>query len=302
VSRARALALVAALAIALAACRRGERIVVGSKNFGEQVLLGEIVAQAIEARTGLAVERRLNLGGTFVCDHAIRAGELDIYVEYTGTAESAILKRPPPGDRTAVLDDVRREYAKQALEWTEPLGFENTFALVVRGDDAERAGVRTISDLAAHPNWRAAFGYEFMERADGFQGLAERYQWKPRQPPRVMELGLLYRALVEAKADVVAGNSTDGVIERLRLRILADDRRYFPPYDAVPIVRRAVVERHPEVRAVLTALGGSLTADEMRKLNDRVESQRVPAEIVAREVVSRLPQSGEAHPRERDPR
>ena len=301
-SRARALALVAALAIALAACRRGERIVVGSKNFGEQVLLGEIVAQAIEARTGLAVERRLNLGGTFVCDHAIRAGELDIYVEYTGTAESAILKRPPPGDRTAVLDDVRREYAKQALEWTEPLGFENTFALVVRGDDAERAGVRTISDLAAHPNWRAAFGYEFMERADGFQGLAERYQWKPRQPPRVMELGLLYRALVEAKADVVAGNSTDGVIERLRLRILADDRRYFPPYDAVPIVRRAVVERHPEVRAVLTALGGSLTADEMRKLNDRVESQRVPAEIVAREVVSRLPQSGEAHPRERDPR
>jgi glycine betaine/choline ABC-type transport system substrate-binding protein len=302
VSRARALALVAALAIALAACRRGERIVVGSKNFGEQVLLGEIVAQAIEARTGLAVERRLNLGGTFVCDHAIRAGELDIYVEYTGTAESAILKRPPPGDRTAVLEDVRREYAKQALEWTEPLGFENTFALVVRGDDAERAGVRTISDLAAHPNWRAAFGYEFMERADGFQGLAERYQWKPRQPPRVMELGLLYRALVEAKADVVAGNSTDGVIERLRLRILADDRRYFPPYDAVPIVRRAVVERHPEVRAVLTALGGSLTADEMRRLNDRVESQRVPAEIVAREVVSRLPQSGEAHPRGRDPR
>jgi glycine betaine/choline ABC-type transport system substrate-binding protein len=302
VSRARALALVAALAIALAACRRGERIVVGSKNFGEQVLLGEIVAQAIEARTGLAVERRLNLGGTFVCDHAIRAGELDIYVEYTGTAESAILKRPPPGDRTAVLEDVRREYAKQALEWTEPLGFENTFALVVRGDDAERTGVRMISDLAAHPEWRAAFGYEFMERADGFQGLAERYRWKPRQPPRVMELGLLYRALVEAKADVVAGNSTDGVIERLRLRILADDRRYFPPYDAVPIVRRAVVERHPEVRAVLAALGGSLTADEMRKLNDRVESQRVPAEIVAREVVSRLPQSGEARPRGRDPR
>jgi glycine betaine/choline ABC-type transport system substrate-binding protein len=289
VNRRHALVLVAALAFALVACRRGERIVVGSKNFGEQVLLGEIVAQAIEARTGLAVARRLNLGGTFVCDHAIRAGELDVYVEYTGTAESAILKRPPPGDRTAVLDDVRREYAKHGLEWTEPLGFENTFALVVRGDDAERAGVRTISDLAAHPEWRAAFGYEFMERADGFEGLAERYQWSLREPPRVMELGLLYRALVERKADVVAGNSTDGVIDRLHLRILADDRGYFPPYDAVPIVRRAVVERHPEVRAVLAALGGSLTADQMRKLNDRVESERVPAEVVAREVVSRLP-------------
>ena len=287
----------AALALAIVACRRGERIVVGSKNFGEQVLLGEIVAQAIESRTGLAVERRLNLGGTFVCDHAIRAGELDVYVEYTGTAESAILKRPPPGDRAAVLDDVRGEYAKQGLEWTEPLGFENTFALVVRGDDADRAGVTKISDLAAHPDWRAAFGYEFMERADGFGGLAERYGWKPRDAPRVMDLGLLYRALVENKADVVAGNSTDGVIGRLHLRILADDRKYFPPYDAVPVIRRAALERHPEVRAVLASLGGSLSEGEMRKLNDRVESERVPAEVVARDVVSRLPRSEDARSR-----
>jgi glycine betaine/choline ABC-type transport system substrate-binding protein len=301
VTRVTIFAVLAALLV-IAGCRRGERIVVGSKNFGEQVLLGEIIAQAIEQRTQLAVERRLNLGGTFVCDHAIRAGELDVYVEYTGTAESAILKRPPPADRAAVLEDVRREYAKQGLEWTEPLGFENTFAMVVRGDDADRARVRTISDLAAHPDWRAAFGYEFMERTDGFKGLAERYQWKPREAPRIMELGLLYRALVERKADVVAGNSTDGVIPRLRLRILADDRGYFPPYDAVPVVRRAVIERHPEIRAVLTALGGSLDVDEMRKLNDRVESDRVPAEVVAREVVSGLPRNGVEHSRARAPR
>jgi len=289
---------VVVLAVALAAlgCRRGERIVVGSKNFGESVLLGEIVARAIEERSTVPVERRLNLGGTFVCDHAIRAGELDVYVEYTGTAYSAILKRPPIKDRAAVLEEVRKEYAKDGLEWTEPLGFENTFAIVVRGEDAERFGARKISDLAAHPEWRAAFGYEFMERADGFAGLAKLYGWTPREPPRVMELGLLYRALVEKKADVVAGNSTDGVIISRHLRVLADDRGYFPPYDAVPVARRAVLERRPEVRAALAALGGSLTADEMQRLNYRVEGDRVPAEEIAHEVVSRLPRS-EAAPR-----
>ena len=280
------------LAMLALGCRaQGERTVVGSKNFGEQVLLGEIVAQAIESRTKLPVERRLNLGGTFVCDHAIRAGELDVYVEYTGTALSAILKRPPIADRVAVLEEVRRAYAADGLEWTEPLGFENTFAMVIRGDDAERHAVRKISDLAAHPEWRAAFGYEFMERADGFHGLAAKYQWAPRDSPRVMELGLLYRALIEKKADIVAGNSTDGVIASLKLRVLEDDRGYFPPYDAVPVVRRATLDRHPQVRAVLASLGSILTADQMRELNYRAEGKRVPAETLAAELVSRLPQS-----------
>jgi glycine betaine/choline ABC-type transport system substrate-binding protein len=284
-----------ALVLALLGCRSPDRVVVGSKNFGEQVLLGEMVAQAIENRTRLPVERRLNLGGTFVCDHALRAGEIDVYVEYTGTAYTAVLKRPPVGDRQKVLEAVRAEYAAQGLEWTAPLGFENSFAIVLRAADADRLGVRKISGLAAHPELRAAFGYEFMERADGFAGLSRAYGLSFREPPRVMELGLLYRALSENQADLVAGNSTDGVIEGLGLRILDDDRHYFPPYDAVPIVRRALIDRHPEVRDALDSLGGRLSASEMRHLNQRVDGDKLPAETVARDFLSRLRESEAAH-------
>ena len=188
----------------LAGCRPADRVVVGSKNFSEQVLLGEIVAQSIERRANVPVQRRLGLGGTFVCDHALRAGEIDVYVEYTGTAFTAILKRAPISDRARVLAEVRNTYAESAIEWTNPLGFENAFALVVRGEDSERLGVRKISDLAAHPDWRAAFGYEFMERADGFAGLARTYGLRFDQQPRTLDLGLLYRALVDHQADVAA--------------------------------------------------------------------------------------------------
>ena len=279
--------------LVLAGCRPvGDRVVVGSKNFSEQVLLGEIVAETIEKKTGLRAERRLNLGGTFVCDRAVRAGEIDVYVEYTGTAYTAILKRPPTADAKAVLADLRTEYGKAGLEWAAPLGFENTFALVVRGADAERLGLTKISDLAKHPEWRAAFGYEFMERADGFPGLAKTYHLGFREPPRVMDLGLLYRALVDGQADVVAGNSTDGLIKSLGLRVLEDDRHYFPPYEAAPVVRRALLDRHPEARVALDSLGGKITAEEMRRLNYRVDGERVSAEEVAREFVSALAATG----------
>ena len=286
----------ALLALALAGCRPSDRVVVGSKNFGEQVLLGEIVAQTIEAKTRLPVERRLSLGGTFVCDHALRAGEIDVYVEYTGTAYTAVLKLPPTGERQAVLEAVRAEYAARGLEWTTPLGFENSFAIVLRGTDADRLGIAKISDLAAHADLRAAFGYEFMERADGFAGLNRAYGLSFRQPPRVMDLGLLYRAIAENQADLVAGNSTDGVIDGLGLRILEDDRHYFPPYDAVPIVRRALLDHHPEVRAALESLGGRITATEMRRLNRRVDGDKLPAESVARDFLTHLRES-EAAPR-----
>jgi len=275
--------------VTMVGCRSADRIVVGSKNFSEQVLLGEIVAQTIERRTGLAVDRRLNLGGSFVCDRALRAGGIDVYVEYTGTAYTAILKRPPIADRQQVLAEVRKQYAEAGLEWTAPLGFENTFAMVIRGDDADRLGVRTISDVAAHPDWRAAFGYEFMERADGFRGLAESYHLAFRNPPRVMELGLLYRALVDGQADLVAGNSTDGLIASLGLRVLDDDHHYFPPYDAVPVARLLMFERHPEVRAALDSLGNRITAAEMRRLNYRVDGEKASAEETAREFIRQLP-------------
>jgi len=273
------------LALLLAGCRSGDRVVVGSKNFSEQVLLGEIVAQAIE-RAGMAVDRRLNLGGTFVCDRALRAGEIDVYVEYSGTAYTAILKHPPGPDREQVLHELRAEYAAAGLEWLAPLGFENTFAMIARGDDARRLGLRNISDLAAHPELRAAFGYEFMERADGFPGLAKAYGITLRQTPRVMDLGLLYRALVDRQADVVAGNSTDGQIASLDLRVLDDDRHYFPPYDAVPVARRATLDKYPALRGVIDALGGRVSADEMRRLNYRVFGVRASAEQVAREFLA----------------
>jgi glycine betaine/choline ABC-type transport system substrate-binding protein len=287
-------AAVIAIAIALAGCRPGPRVVVGSKNFAEQVLLGEIVAQVIEQRARLPVERRLNLGGTFVCDRALRTGEIDVYVEYTGTAYTAILKRPPIADREAVLAEVRARYAEHGLVWTEPLGFENTFAIVLRGDDSERLGIRRISDLAAHPDLKPAFGYEFMERADGFTGLARAYGLAFREPPRVMDLGLLYRALVDRHVDLAAGNSTDGLITRLGLRVLEDDRGYFPPYDAVPVARRAVLERHPEVRAALDSLGGGISTAEMRLLNYRVEGERTATERVASDFLTARRESAAA--------
>src|SRR3989454_10007708 len=251
--------------VLLAGCGRREGvIVVGSKNFTEQRILGELLAQTVES-VGLKAERKLDLGGTFVCDAAIRAGQIDMYVEYTGTALAAILKEKPEGkDRAQVLARVREAYAKDGLVWTAPLGFDNTFALVVRRDAEE---VRTISDLAAHPgDWRAGFGYEFKERADGYPGLAQAYGLELAEI-RIMDLGLLYRALVEQKVDVVAGNATDGQIESLKLKVLVDDRGYFPPYEAAPVVRGVVLERYPKLAAALEGVGGGIPGQGMGRGN-----------------------------------
>ncbi|HJQ85146.1 MAG TPA: glycine betaine ABC transporter substrate-binding protein [Candidatus Binatia bacterium] len=274
------------LLLALAGCGRpAGTIVVGSKNFTEQRILGELLAQTIES-TGLPVQRKLDLGGTFVCDAAIRAGQIDAYVEYTGTALAAILKQQ--ADRREVLARVREVYARDGLVWTEPLGFDNSFALVVRGDDARRLGVATISDAVPHARgWRAAFGYEFQQRADGYPGLARTYGLEFGQV-RTMDLGLLYRALVDRQADVVAGNATDGQIDALGFVALADDKRYFPPYEAAPVVRRTVVETNPAVAAALAALGGKLSNETMRRLNYAVDGDhRSPADVV-RELRARL--------------
>jgi len=274
------------LAVLLAACgpAREERIVVGSKNFTEQVVLGELVAQHLENRTGLKVDRRFYLTGSYICHQALRAGRIDLYVEYTGTALTAILKEEPEGTPREVYERVRQAYAERfELEVAEPLGFENTFAIVVRGEDARRLGLGTLSQAAAYtPEWRAGFGYEFMERPDGYGGLAKTYGLCFAAPPRIMDLGLLYRALKEKQVDLVAGNSTDGLIAALDLKVLADDRGYFPPYEAVPIVRRETLARHPAVRAALAELAGKISADEMRRLNYTVDGERRDPADVAR--------------------
>jgi osmoprotectant transport system substrate-binding protein len=270
----------------LAACHHPpqSRITIGSKFFTEQVILAELLAQHIEARAGIPVVRKTNLGGTLLVHKALQAGELDLYVEYTGTALTAVLNESPSGDSTAIYKRVKDLYAERFnLEVTEPLGFENTFAMVVRGDDAKNLHLQKISDIAPlAPKWSVGVGYEFLERSDGFRGWTERYGLRFTGQPRVMDLGLIYRALVDHQVDIVAGNSTDGLIDSLGLVALDDDRHYFPPYDAVPIVRRATLEKFPQLRAALADLAGKLTAADMRRLNYAVDAQHQDADAVVR--------------------
>ena len=264
--------------------RHPQKIIVGSKFFTEQVVVAELLAQHIEAQTGIPVERKTNLGGTLLVQKAILAGELDLYVEYTGTALTTVLNETPQGDSRSVYEKVKKDYAERfGLEVTEPLGFENTFAMVIRGDDAKKFGLQKLSDtMALAPKWRAGVGYEFLERPDGFNGLCERYNLKFGEKPRVMDLGLIYRALVDHQVDVVAGNSTDGLISALGLVALEDDRHYFPPYDAVPIVREATLERYPALRAALADLAGKVSAADIRQMNYAVDGlHREPASVVS---------------------
>jgi len=271
------------------ACGPGRRqtLVVGSKNFSEQVILGEMLAQHLEAKTGLRVERRFYLAGTYICHQALLAGRIDAYVEYTGTALTAILKQPVESDPGNVFAKVKREYASRFdLEVLEPLGFNNTFAIVVRGETARRLNVHTLSEGARYaPEWRPGFGYEFMERPDGYQGLVRTYHLTFRQPPRIMDLGLLYRALLEKQIDLVAGNSTDGLIAARDLAILEDDKHYFPPYQAVPIVRRETLKQHPTVREALSQLAGKISDREMRRLNYEVDGEHRDVVDVVREFL-----------------
>ncbi len=278
------------LTLGASGCKRsGESPVrIGSKNFSEQVILGEIAAQGLEAR-GLRVDRRLNLGGTFVCHQALVAGELDLYPEYTGTAFTAILKRRPISDPQAVREAVTAEYRKQwSLVWAPPLGFENTFALVMRGEDARRLGIRKISDLAAHASSiRPGFGYEFLEREDGFPGLVKTYGLAFAERPAQMDLGLLYPALESRKVDLVAGNSTDGLIDAIGGVVLEDDRRYFPPYEAAFVLRGEAWNR-PVVRAFFESLAGRLDAATMRKLNAAADKDKRRPEDIAKEFLATL--------------
>jgi osmoprotectant transport system substrate-binding protein len=276
-------------ALGAAACHGPQRIVVGSKNFTESDLLGEIVAQQIERRTGLPVERRLHLGGSFVCHQAITSGAIDIYVEYTGTAFTAILKQQPVTNPDSVLRYVRSEYLKRfAIDWVRPFGFNNTFAILVRHADADRYRLKTIADLApVAPRLKAGFGYEFLERTDGFPGLSALYSLRFSQPPTAMDLGLTYRALADGKVDVIAGNSTDGQIAALDLVQLADDRNYFPPYQAAALVRRAVLEKYPALATALAELGGRISDAEMRRLNALADVEHKDIAVIAREWLER---------------
>jgi len=273
------------LCLLLVSCSppRPDRPVIGAKNFTEQVILGELLAQEIEARTGSRVERRFYLAGSYICNQALVSGRIDAYVEYTGTALTAILKQPVSRDPDAALQTVRRLYASRGnITVGEPLGFENTFAMVIRGDDAKRLNLSTLSQAAPYtPKWRLGVGYEFEQRPDGLPGLSAAYNLHFSGPPRTMDLGLLYRALSANQVDMIAANSTDGPIQTFNLVALQDDRHYFPPYQAVPLLRTESLRRWPQIAQALHALAGKITADDMRNMNEAVDGQhRDPKEVV----------------------
>src|SRR5215469_14707949 len=284
------LLLLATLILIACGPPRQDRIVIGSKNFTEQAVLGELFAQQIEARTRLPVERRFYLAGTFICHQAILAGRVDVYPEYTGTALTAILKQKPEGSPQDIYRRVQSEYEQRFdLTLGEPLGFNDTFAIEIRGEDARRLNLKTISQAATYtPQWRPGFGYEFMERPDGYKGLAAAYGLRFAEQPRIMDLGLLTRALKEKQVDIIAGNTTDGLIPALDLFVLHDDRHYFPPYEAVPVIRREMLQRHPEVGTALSELANKITDQDMQQLNYALDGQhRDIKEVVRQFLVSK---------------
>ena len=295
--------MICSLLLLLTACAppRSSRIVVGAKNFTEQVVLGELVAQEIEAVFAgegkpERVERRFYLAGSYICQQALVSGRIDAYVEYTGTALTAILKQPlpPVGERDAArfFAEVKELYARRYRVRVERgLGFEDTFAMVVRGDDARTLGLRTISDAVrvidlGHP-MRLGVGYEFESRPDGLPGLQAAYGLKFAGAPRTMDLGLLYRALAAGQVDMIAGNSTDGPIRALGFAVLADDRHYFPPYEAVPLVREDSLGRWPEIQVAMDRLAGKVSAEEVQAMNDAVDGKHRDAGDVVREFRAR---------------
>ncbi|MFZ0537937.1 MAG: glycine betaine ABC transporter substrate-binding protein [Candidatus Sulfotelmatobacter sp.] len=279
----------ALLSLIVSSCApsHANRIVIGSKNFTESLMLGELLAQVVEARTHLQVERRFYLAGTYICQQAMLAGRIDIYPEYTGTALTAILKQKVERDRAAVYQRVKSEYEKRfRLTLGPPFGFNDTFAMEIRGADARRLNIKTLSQAAAFaPKWHAGFGYEFMERPDGYAGLAAVYGLHFAGPPRVMDLGLLAPALKDHQIDIAAGNATDGLIPAFDLFALEDDRHYFPPYEAVAVIRQQTLQEHPEVGQAIAELGGKISDQEMQKLNYALDGQRRDVKDVAQEFL-----------------
>jgi osmoprotectant transport system substrate-binding protein len=284
-------AVLLAFTVSLVSCApsHSNRIVVGSKNFTESFILGELIAQQIENHTNLKVERRFYLAGTYICQQAILSGRIDIYPEYTGTALTAVLKEKASGNRAQIYQQVKSEYEQRfRLTLGPAFGFNDTFAMEIRGEDARRLNVKTLSEAAQFtPHWHAGFGYEFMERPDGYRGLAQTYGLHFVEPPRIMDLGLLARGLKDHQIDFAGGNATDGLIPALDLFVLADDRHYFPPYEAAPVVRQQVLQQHPEIAQALDQLSNKISDAEMQQLNYAVDGEHRDTQDVVREFLKR---------------
>jgi glycine betaine/choline ABC-type transport system substrate-binding protein len=271
-----------ATVVAVTGCNRSKPITVGSKNFTEQVVLGEILAQHLENRLKRKVNRRLNLGGTMLTYQALQAHDIDVYPEYTGTILSAILKEQPGGDANVVLERVRGEMLRTAqIAVLDPLGIDNTFVIVVRGEDARNRKLTSISDAAGvKQGWKLGVGYEFQERRDGYAALnGYRLTWAA--PLRSMDLGLLYKALEEKQVTMVAANATDGVLAARDFQVLSDDKKVFPPYQACLLARADTLNREPGMRQALAELSGKFSNEMMRKLNYEVDGEHKQVKDVA---------------------
>ncbi len=262
---------------------------VGSKNFTEQVILGEIIAQHLEHRLHAPVERRLNLGGTLLAHQALVGGEIDLYPEYTGTALAAILKEPAPGNPADVFARVRARYLRDSqVEWLPPLGIDNGFAMVVKGADARAGNLDNISDAARRSGgWALGVGYEFEQRPDGLPALDRTYGFHWNGRPRSMDLGLLYRALEQGRVTMIAANATDGLLSKLDLKVLRDDKHAFPPYEVSIAVREDAMRRTAGLRSALLELSGKFNNSTMQSLNYQVDGEHRAVALVAREFLIR---------------
>jgi osmoprotectant transport system substrate-binding protein len=271
------------VALLLGGCSGPRPLTVASKNFTEQVILGEILAQHLEKRLGQPVNRKLNLGGTLLAHGALVSGQIDLYPEYTGTALTAVLKQPPSSDPAAVLARVREEYRKRwSIEWLDPLGFNNTFVMAVRTADARRFGLETLSDAARRtPGWTIGSGYEFQQRPDGYDGLLQTYHLPLAGATKWMDLALVYKAIEQQQVDMIVANATDGMLAVMDLKVLRDDKTYFPPYQAAVLVRSQALEAHPGLREALAALSGKFTDQVMQKLNHQVDGEKKSVAEVA---------------------
>jgi len=275
-----------------------ETVRIGSKNFTEQEILGELVAQLIERHTDLKMERRFGLGGTDICHAALVSGELDLYVEYTGTALLNILTHEVINNPDEAFRTVTKAYRdRYDLEWLPPIGFNNTYAITVRGAVADVLGLATISDLRRQAGQLSGgFTSEFMERPDGYPGLRKIYGFKLGSTVD-LDPGLMYQAVAQGQVDVICAFATDGRIAEYDLRVLNDDRHFFPPYDAAPVVRGELLRNHPEIRDVLATLAGTISDDDMRQMNHFVDVlKQEPADVVRRWLDQREGQVPEGSP------
>jgi len=275
------------IAISLAGCTSKPHIVVGSKNFTEQVLLGEIISQQIERRLGIEVDRKLDLGGTLLAHEALKSGGIDLYPEYTGTALTAVLKQPIVKDSKTAFDKVAEGYRAWGIEWLPPFGFNNSFAMVVGTEVARAQGLKNLSDAARRSAaWHLGVGYEFTQRPDGLHGLIQTYSLRLDGDPVTMDLGLLYTALQSKKIDMAAASATDGMLAHPEFTVLEDDLHYFPPYECAIAIRHGSLERFPNLRETLTELSGRISDKEMRRMNELVDVGHKSVAEVARDFLS----------------